>query len=75
MKTFAERLEFVRLQRGCDQDDLAILVGFEIKPFEENSLLPTTRQALKIANTLQCSLNWLMEGYKVEDGRLVAPSL
>ncbi|NNI05465.1 helix-turn-helix domain-containing protein [Pasteurella multocida] len=68
MKTLSERLLFAMQQKGLNQAELASMSGTSQVTISNilNGITDVPRKGLEIANALDVSLNWLLNG--IEDG-------
>lgn len=72
-KTFGERLYDVRRMKKINRSDLGIVVGIEINPskkieeYENDRIQPRFDILIKIAKTLDVSLDYLLTGEEYEN--------
>lgn len=60
---FGERLRLLRKEKGLSRDDLAVIVGTSgpiIGRYERNEITPSVEVALKIADALEVTLDYLV---------------
>ena len=65
MKTFSERLKKARLEKGFSKSDLANQIGVhysQIGRYEEKGAQPSSDVLAKLANALEVSSDYLMNG-------------
>lgn len=69
-KEFAQRLRRRRFQLGLSKQELAAQVGVSLTTIQqyENRQLPKGEYAVRLADALRCTLDWLLAGKGDADG-------
>lgn len=69
-KAFAQRLRQRREELGMHKQDMAARVGVSLTTIQkyENGQMPKGEYAVRLADTLDCSLDWLLAGKGAADG-------